>query len=68
MEESFKNKGLKATREVKSSLFLEMVLSFTNGRISTINEVKAATKILPINRDGKRYDKNSKRKALLGIA
>ena len=59
---------MKEIREMKSSLFLEMALSSINGRISTINEVKAATKILPINRDGKRYYKNSKRKALLGIA
>jgi hypothetical protein len=35
-----------------------------NGRMKTTNEENIATKILPINNEGKRYDKNFKRKAL----
>jgi hypothetical protein len=53
---------------VKSKPFLEMTLSFMNGKMKTTNEENIATKILPINNEGKRYDKNFKRKALSGIA
>jgi hypothetical protein len=62
IEESFKNKGLKTIREVKSKPFLEMTLSFMNGKMKTTKEENIATKILPINNEGKRYDKNFKRK------
>jgi len=68
IEESFKNKGLKTIREVKSNQFLETVLSFMNGKIKTTNEENIATKILPSNNEGKKYDKNCKRKALSEIA
>jgi hypothetical protein len=68
IEESFKNKGLKTIREVKSNQFLETVLSFMNGKMKTTKEENIATKILPINNEGKRYDKNFKRKALSGTA
>jgi hypothetical protein len=68
IEESFRNKGLKTIKEVKSNSFLETMLSFMNGRRKTINEENIATKILPVNNEGKRYDKNFKRKALSGIA
>jgi hypothetical protein len=68
MEESFRNNGLKTIREVKSNSFLETILSFMNGIMKTTNEENMATKILPINNEGRRYDKNSKRKALSGIA
>jgi hypothetical protein len=44
------------------------MLSFTNGRRKTTNEENMATKILPVNNEGKRYDKNSKRKPLSGTA
>jgi hypothetical protein len=53
---------------VKNKPFLEMTLSFMNGKMKTTNEENIATKILPINNEGKRYDKNSKRKALSGTA
>jgi hypothetical protein len=67
IEESFKNKGLKTIREVKSKPFLEMTLSFMNGKMKTTNEENIATKTLPINNEGKRYYKNFKRKALSGM-
>jgi hypothetical protein len=59
---------LKTIREVKNNLFLETISSFINGRRKTTNEENMATKILPVNNEGKRYDKNSKRKPLSGTA